>query len=128
MWNNINYNKIIKLSNFITTYYNYLIKTQDLSNNDYYDVFKYFKIIADYLIQIWNNVNEHNEKIQDNLNLTGVANLSADNLTINGSSTALSVTGSLLTNSTTLHGNMNPSYSTNPCNNVYLSGNVALVQ
>lgn len=60
------------------------------------------------------------------LSLTGVANLSADNLTINGSSTALSITGSLVTNSITLHGNMNPSFSANPCNNVYVAGSIGL--
>jgi len=65
---------------------------------------------------------------KDHLSLTGVANLSADNLTINGSSTALSITGSLVTNSVLLHGNMNPSYSANPCNNVYVAGSIALVQ
>jgi hypothetical protein len=63
---------------------------------------------------------------QDHLSLTGVANLSADDFTINGSSTALSVTGALTTNSMTLHGNMNPSYSANPCNNVYVSGGIGL--
>jgi Putative Flp pilus-assembly TadE/G-like len=63
---------------------------------------------------------------QDHLNLTGVANLSADNLTVSGTSTALSVTGSFVINSLTLHGNMNPSYSANPCNNVYVAGGIAL--
>lgn len=63
---------------------------------------------------------------QDHLSLTGVANLSADNLTINGSSTALSITGSLVTNSITLHGNMNPSFSANPCNNLYMAGSIGL--
>jgi Flp pilus assembly protein TadG len=62
----------------------------------------------------------------DHLNLTGVANLAADNFTINGSSTALSLTGSLVTNSMTLHGNMNPSYSANPCNNIYVAGAIGL--
>lgn len=64
----------------------------------------------------------------DHLNLTGIANLSADNFTINGSSTALSITGSFVTNSMTLHGNMNPSYSANPCNNLYLTGSTRLFQ
>lgn len=63
---------------------------------------------------------------QDHLSLTGVANLSADNLTINGSSTALSITGSLVTNSITLDGNMNPSFSANPCNNFYMAGSIGL--
>ena len=65
---------------------------------------------------------------KDHLNLTGIANLAADNLTIDGSSTALSITGSLVTNSLLLHGNMNPSYSASPCNNVYVAGSIALVQ
>ena len=63
---------------------------------------------------------------QDHLNLTGVANLAADNFTINGSSTALSITGSLVTNSLLLHGNMNPNYSVNSCNNVYVPGAIGL--
>ncbi len=65
---------------------------------------------------------------KDHLNLTGIANLSADNFRIDGSSTALSVTGSLVINSMVLHGNMNPSYSANPCNNVYLTGSIGLFQ
>lgn len=64
----------------------------------------------------------------DHLNLTGIADLAADNLTIDGTSSALTITGSLLTNALVLNGNMNPSYSTNPCNNLYPAGSVALVQ
>jgi Flp pilus assembly protein TadG len=63
---------------------------------------------------------------KDHLNLTGVANFSADNFTVGGTSSALSITGSLVTNSMTLHGNMNPSYSANPCNNVYVAGSIGL--
>jgi Flp pilus assembly protein TadG len=64
----------------------------------------------------------------DHLSLTGIANLAADNLTIDGTSSALTITGSLLTNALTLNGNMNPSYSANPCNNLYPAGSVSLVQ
>ncbi len=63
---------------------------------------------------------------QDHLNLTGVANFSADNFTVSGTSSALSITGSLVTNSLSLNGNMNPGYSANPCNNVYVSGGIGL--
>lgn len=65
---------------------------------------------------------------KDNLNLTGIANLGADNLTVDGASSALTITGSLLTNALTLNGNMNPNYSTNPCNNLYPAGSIALVE
>lgn len=63
---------------------------------------------------------------QDHLNLTGVANFSADNFTVSGTSSALNITGSLVTNSMNLDGNMNPSYSANPCNNVYVAGSIGL--
>ncbi len=65
---------------------------------------------------------------QDHINLTGIANLVADNLTVDGSSSALSIAGSLVTNSVTLHGNMNPSFSPNPCNNLYINSLPALVE
>ena len=64
---------------------------------------------------------------KDNLDLTGIVNLTSDKVTVNGNS-SLKVTGSFVPYSLTLNGNMYPNYSTNSCNNVYESGSVALVQ
>lgn len=55
------------------------------------------------------------------LNLTGVSNLSADDITVSGSSAGLNFTGSVVTHSITLHGNMYPTVSGNPCFNLYES-------
>ena len=57
----------------------------------------------------------------NSLNLTGVVNLAADDITVNGTPVAISVTGSLVAHSITLHGNMNPQASSNPCFNLYES-------
>jgi len=63
-----------------------------------------------------------------NLNLNGVINLSADDVTVNGSSANLNITGSLVTHSITLHGNMYPQVSANPCFNFYETiGNPILI-
>lgn len=65
---------------------------------------------------------------QNHLNITGVTNLSADDITINGSSAGLNWTGSILSHSITLHGNMYPQVSQNPCFNLYESnGKVVLI-
>jgi Putative Flp pilus-assembly TadE/G-like len=55
----------------------------------------------------------------NSLNLTGVVNLGADNITVNGSPVAITVTGSLVAHSIVLHGNMNPQASSNPCFNLF---------
>lgn len=57
----------------------------------------------------------------NSINLTGVVNLAADDVTVDGSSVALSVTGSLVAHSISLNGNMNPQASSNPCFNLYES-------
>jgi Flp pilus assembly protein TadG len=57
----------------------------------------------------------------NSLNLTGIVNLAADDITVNGTPIAISVTGSLVAHSLTLHGNMNPQASSNPCFNLYES-------
>ena len=63
----------------------------------------------------------------DHLNLTGVINLTADNLTVNGTSSSVLISGSLIGNSMVLNGNMLPSYSSNPCNNIYAAGRPILL-
>lgn len=64
----------------------------------------------------------------NSLNLTGVVNLAADDITINGSPVAINVVGSLVAHSITLHGNMNPALSSNPCFNLFEStGSAVLV-
>lgn len=55
----------------------------------------------------------------DSLNLTGVVNFGADDITVNGSSVAITVIGSLIAHSIALHGNMNPQAPSNPCFNLY---------
>lgn len=62
------------------------------------------------------------------LNLTGVVYLGADNVTIRGSSSSFVLSGTLVTRSLDLRGNMMPAVSANPCNNLYQSRKVALVQ
>jgi len=59
--------------------------------------------------------------------LTGVVNLSADDITFNGLPKGLSITGSLIANSLKLNGNINPIASSNPCFNLEEAGNVVLV-
>lgn len=55
----------------------------------------------------------------NSLNFTGVVNLAADDITVDGSSVAVKVTGSLVAHSISLNGNMNPTASSNPCFNLY---------
>jgi len=56
-----------------------------------------------------------------NLRLNGIVNLSADDITVGGTSANVNITGSLVAHSINLNGNMNPSASTNPCFNLYES-------
>ena len=64
----------------------------------------------------------------NSLNFTGVVNLAADDITVDGSSVAVKVTGSLVAHSISLNGNMNPIASSNPCFNLYeASGKPVLV-
>ncbi len=62
------------------------------------------------------------------LNLTGVVYLGADNVTIRGSSSSFALSGTLVTRSLDLRGNMMPAVSANTCNNLYQSRKVALLQ
>ena len=57
----------------------------------------------------------------NSLTLTGVVNLSADDIRVNGSPVAINVIGSFVAHSIDLRGNMNPQASSNPCFNLYES-------
>ena len=58
---------------------------------------------------------------QNSLTLTGVVNLSADDIRVNGTPVAINVIGSFVAHSIDLRGNMNPQASSNPCFNLYES-------
>lgn len=62
------------------------------------------------------------------LRLTGIVNLSADEITVSGSSSSFTLNGTLVANSVKLNGNMYPNISANPCNNLYQSAKIALLQ
>lgn len=62
------------------------------------------------------------------LKLTGVMNLSADKITISGSSSSFSLSGTMVAYSVALNGNMYPGISANPCNNLYQTGKISLLQ
>lgn len=62
------------------------------------------------------------------LRLAGVVNLSADKITISGSSSSFTLNGTLVANSVILNGNMFPNISANPCNNLYQSAKITLLQ
>lgn len=62
-----------------------------------------------------------------NLSLNGVVNLSADDITVSGSSANVNITGSFVSHSITLHGNMFPQISSNPCFNLYESTGAAIL-
>jgi hypothetical protein len=62
------------------------------------------------------------------LKLSGVVNLSADKVSIGGSSSSFTLSGTLVAHSITLNGNMYPSISENPCNNLYQIAKVSLLQ
>ena len=56
-----------------------------------------------------------------NLTLAGVVNLSADDITVRGTSANVKITGSLVAHSIDLRGNMMPTLSSDPCFNLYES-------
>ena len=56
-----------------------------------------------------------------NLQLSGIINLSADDITVGGSSANFNIVGSFVAHSISLNGNMNPQLSSNPCFNLYES-------
>jgi hypothetical protein len=62
------------------------------------------------------------------LRLTGVVNLSAADVTISGSSSSFTLSGTLVANSVRLNGNLYPNISANPCNNLYQSAKITLLQ
>jgi len=66
--------------------------------------------------------------VKNKLTLTGVVNLPGVNLENDGTSSNLSITGSLLVNSLTLKGNMEPNVSPNQCYNLYNNSKIVLVQ
>jgi uncharacterized membrane protein len=62
------------------------------------------------------------------LNLNGILDLPYVDISIGGSSSGLTVNGTIIAHSLSLNGDMNPSVSANPCNN-FISGNkVSLYQ
>lgn len=65
---------------------------------------------------------------KDQLNFTGIVSLPYTNITISGSSSNFSLSGSLIARSLDLNGNMNPSVSSNPCNNFVSAGGSSLYQ
>ena len=62
-----------------------------------------------------------------NMQLNGVVNLSADDITLSGSSSNLNITGSFISHSLRLNGNMFPQASSNPCFNLYESTGAAIL-
>lgn len=62
-----------------------------------------------------------------NLNLNGVINLSADDITVSGSSANVNITGSFISHSIRLNGNMFPQVSSNPCFNFFESTGAAIL-
>ena len=65
---------------------------------------------------------------KDQLNFTGIVNLPYTDITISGTSSNFTLSGSLIAHSLDLNGNMNPSASSNPCNNFVSTNNVSLYQ
>lgn len=61
------------------------------------------------------------------LNLTGIINLSADRITIGGSSSSFVLNGTLVAHEISLNGNMFPKISANSCNNLYQNSRVSLL-
>ena len=62
------------------------------------------------------------------MSLTGITSLPGANLTLNGTQSYLNIAGSLLVHNFTDNGNMNPTVSNNPCNNLYNTQRIILVQ
>lgn len=65
---------------------------------------------------------------KDRLNFNGIVSLPYSDIRISGSSSNLTLNGSIIANSLTLNGNMNPSASTNECNNFVSDSRVVLYQ
>ena len=65
---------------------------------------------------------------KDILKLEGIVNLPYLDLTISGTSSNLTLNGSLIAHSIDLNGNMNPSVSSNPCYNFVSENKVSLFQ
>jgi hypothetical protein len=57
---------------------------------------------------------------KQNINLDGIVYLSGINMTVGGTSANIDIKGSIVANSFDLNGNMAPSVSSNPCNNLEL--------
>ena len=64
----------------------------------------------------------------DKLNLQGIVDLPYLDVIISGTSSNLSLSGSLIAHSIDLNGNMNPGVSSNPCYNFISENKVSLVQ
>jgi hypothetical protein len=64
----------------------------------------------------------------DRLNLTGIVSLPYTDIRVSGSSSNLTLNGSIIANSLALNGNMNPSASTNSCNNFVSNTRVVLFE
>jgi Flp pilus assembly protein TadG len=64
----------------------------------------------------------------DQLNFTGIVSLPYMDITISGSSSNLVLNGSIIANSLSLNGNMNPRASANSCNNLMSNSRVVLFQ
>jgi hypothetical protein len=57
---------------------------------------------------------------KQNISLDGIVYLSGVNMTVGGTSANIDIKGSIVANSFDLNGNMAPSVSSNPCNNLEL--------
>jgi hypothetical protein len=64
----------------------------------------------------------------DQLNFTGIVSLPYMDITISGTSSNLVLNGSIIANSLSLNGNMNPRASANSCNNLMSNSRVVLFQ
>lgn len=62
------------------------------------------------------------------LKLTGITDLSQSDVTVNGSPNQLVISGTILSNSITLHGNMAPGVSGNACNNYTVDSTVTFFE
>jgi hypothetical protein len=82
-------------------------------------------VISHPYVSSYNSISLHGSNV--NLCLNGVVNLSADNVTVGGSSANLNITGSFVAHSIRLNGNMYPQISSNPCFNFYESTGAAIL-
>lgn len=62
------------------------------------------------------------------LNVNGIIDLPYSDITISGTSSNFILQGSIVAHSLSLNGNMNPSVSSNPCNNFVSQNKVSLIQ